>query len=158
VAEAPTIGTIYTGWPRYQSLLTEMVAQLTAEQLALRAAPSLWPVWMLAAHIIAARVYWFHRVLGEGDAALAPLQTWDDPGQPERTAAELIDGLDQTWRMVQAALDRWTVADLAATAVTRRGTTVTRGWVIWHVVEHDLHHGGELSLTLGMHGLPTPDL
>jgi len=21
-------------------------------------------------------------------------------------------------------------------------------------MEHDLHHGGELSLTLGMHGLP----
>jgi len=22
------------------------------------------------------------------------------------------------------------------------------------VMEHDLHHGGELSLTLGMHGFP----
>jgi hypothetical protein len=22
------------------------------------------------------------------------------------------------------------------------------------VLEHDLHHGGELSFTLGMHGLP----
>jgi uncharacterized damage-inducible protein DinB len=35
---------------------------------------------------------------------------------------------------------------------------VKRGWVIWHVIEHDLHHGGELSLTLGMHGLAAPDL
>jgi uncharacterized damage-inducible protein DinB len=25
--------------------------------------------------------------------------------------------------------------------------------VVWHVMEHDLHHGGELSLTLGMHGM-----
>src|SRR5438105_1590813 len=30
----------------------------------------------------------------------------------------------------------------------------TRAGVVWHVMEHDLHHGGELSLTLGMHGLP----
>jgi uncharacterized damage-inducible protein DinB len=25
--------------------------------------------------------------------------------------------------------------------------------VVWHVLEHDLHHGGEISLTLGMHGI-----
>jgi uncharacterized damage-inducible protein DinB len=31
---------------------------------------------------------------------------------------------------------------------------VSRAWVVWHVMEHDLHHGGELSLILGMHGLP----
>jgi len=29
----------------------------------------------------------------------------------------------------------------------------SRAWVIYHLVEHDLHHGGEVSLTLGMHGL-----
>ena len=26
----------------------------------------------------------------------------------------------------------------------------TRQWVIWHLIEHDVHHGGEISLTLGM--------
>jgi hypothetical protein len=25
--------------------------------------------------------------------------------------------------------------------------------MIWHLIEHDLHHGGELSFTLGMHRL-----
>jgi uncharacterized damage-inducible protein DinB len=35
---------------------------------------------------------------------------------------------------------------------------VSRSWVIYHVMEHDLHHGGELSLTLGIHGLPGPNL
>lgn len=29
-----------------------------------------------------------------------------------------------------------------------------RAWVVYHVLEHDLHHGGEISLTLGMHGIP----
>ncbi len=24
--------------------------------------------------------------------------------------------------------------------------TYTRQWVIWHLIEHDLHHGGELPL------------
>jgi len=31
---------------------------------------------------------------------------------------------------------------------------VSHAWVVWHVMEHDLHHDGELSLTLGIHGLP----
>ena len=34
----------------------------------------------------------------------------------------------------------------------------SRQWIIWHLIEHELHHGGELSLTLGVHGLAAPDL
>lgn len=30
-----------------------------------------------------------------------------------------------------------------------------RGWIIWHVLEHAIHHGGELSLALGEYGLET---
>ena len=26
------------------------------------------------------------------------------------------------------------------------------GWIIWHVIEHEIHHRGELSLILGMLG------
>jgi hypothetical protein len=29
---------------------------------------------------------------------------------------------------------------------------------VWHVLEHDLHHGGEISLILGSNGLPGLDL
>jgi len=35
---------------------------------------------------------------------------------------------------------------------------LSRQWVIWHLIEHDLYHGGELSLTLGMHNIPALDL
>ena len=30
---------------------------------------------------------------------------------------------------------------------------ITRQWVIWHLMEHDLHHGGEISITLTAHGV-----
>jgi hypothetical protein len=29
---------------------------------------------------------------------------------------------------------------------------------VWHIAEHDIHHGGELSFSLGIHGLPGMDL
>jgi uncharacterized damage-inducible protein DinB len=35
---------------------------------------------------------------------------------------------------------------------------ITRPWVIWHLIEHDVHHGGEVSITLGAHGVRAIDL
>jgi hypothetical protein len=35
-----------------------------------------------------------HGVLGEGEAVLEPLDLWDSPGAPARSAAELIAGLN----------------------------------------------------------------
>lgn len=156
--DSATLARFYTGWEQYQRWLTEAIAPLSSEQLALRAAPHLRAAWELAAHIISARVYWFHRVMGEGDADLAPMQAWDDEGEPERSAAELVEGLNATWRIIDECLRRWTPDALDDTHRTPRGREYPRQWIIWHVIEHDLHHGGELFFTLGMHGLPTPDL
>ncbi len=152
----------YQGWEAYQKLLMQAIAPLTAEQLALRPAAHLRSIGESVAHIIGTRVGWFHLGLGEGDAAtVLPFENWDEPGAPARSAAELLHGLDITWQMLQAALSRWTAADLTDVfEKTRYGELVslTRQWVIWHVIEHDLHHGGEISLTLGIHGLAAPDL
>jgi uncharacterized damage-inducible protein DinB len=41
---------------------------------------------------------------------------------------------------------------------THEPSLITRQWVIWHLIEHDLHHGGEISLTMGMYRLKAPDL
>ena len=156
-----TLRRFYRGWDEYQQLLVEAVAPLSDAQLALRAAPSLRPVWLLAAHIVGTRVSWFHERMGEGGPEIAILDPWDAEGAPPRHAAELVRGLEETWRMIADCLDRWTPDDLDHTFVRDLGDrTVTRSrqWIIWHVIEHDLHHGGELCLTLGMHGLPTPDL
>lgn len=150
----------YQGWDSYQRHLVNTIAPLLPDQLALRAAPHLWSVGMLAAHIVAARVGWFHDWMGEGSAALDPIGHWDDDDAPARSAAELEQGLEETWRMIQAALARWTPVDLEQRFISPYGTgrERTRQWIIWHVLEHDLHHGGELSLTLGMHNLTGIDL
>src|SRR5437764_5722971 len=156
-----TLTPFYKGADEYQGLLVQALAPLSPEQLALRAAPSLRPAWLLAAHIIGTRVGWFQGVMGEGEPALAAFDPWDEDGAPPRTATELVDGLEATWQMIRGCLDRWTPAMLDDPFTRERphGTvTRTRQWILWHVIEHDLHHGGELCLTLGMHGLPVPDL
>lgn len=160
MSNQPVLTVFYQGWENYQQLLAGAVAPLTPEQLALRPSPTHWPIGQLVAHIIAARIWWFHYVLGEGDATLAPLVHWDDEGQPARSGRELAAGLEQSWELIWSALARWTPTDLGQEFVHPRRTEeiYSRQWVIWHVIEHDLHHGGEVSLLLGMHGLPTIDL
>jgi len=152
--------TIYAGWQNYQGLLIAALAPLTPEQLTLSAAPGLRSIGGLARHMIGARARWFYMDMGEGGAEFAALGEWDRPGQPARAAIELVGGLETTWRSMQAAIIRWTPEDWAQTFPNELPTDprYTRHWIIWHLIEHDLHHGGEISLTLGMHGLKAPDL
>src|SRR5258708_14112097 len=90
-----SLAPFYAGWDVYQQHLVAAIAPLTAEQLALRSSPQNWSVGMIATHIIAVRVGWFHMWMGAGDAELAALGEWDEDGQPTRSAAELVTGLDR---------------------------------------------------------------
>jgi len=170
-----TLTTFSTSWKAYQDRLTTALAPLTAGQLALRAAPGVRSIGENALHIVGCRLYWFTDFLGEdggermrayarwNEVALgAPYTSWSEValrlGETALTGADLAQGLDHTWRLMAGCLARWRPTDLRQTfpdAGGDDGTPVelSRAWVVWHVLEHDLHHGGELSLTLGMHGL-----
>lgn len=154
LASAP----FYKGWDGYQRHLVKAVAPLSPDQLALQAAPDLRSLGMLATHIVAVRARWLYYVLNQGGEQLIPIGKWDASDQPARSAPELVDGLEITWNVIDDALHRWTSADLEeilhdVDEETGEEETFTRQWVIWHLLEHDLHHGGELSFSLGMHGL-----
>jgi uncharacterized damage-inducible protein DinB len=166
------LGPIYEGWTKHQASVIEALRGLAPEQLALRTAPHQWAIWQLAGHVAGGRAYWFHDVLGEGDPSTRDLfrvesttvpglsledAGWEDDEDHPRSADELVDGLTRTWTLVDDCLRRWTPEDLDA-SVVRPERTHHRGWVVWHVMEHDLHHGGEISQILGSNGLPGLDL
>lgn len=152
----------YNGWENYQNLLITAIEPLSDEQLALRGAAHLRSIGENMRHIIGCRARWFHSLMGEGGDDMAAIMVWDRAESPARSASELVSGLKQTMQMIQECLSRWTPADLE---YAFKGThphygdySLSRQWVIWHVIEHDLHHGGEVSFMLGMHGLTAPDL
>ncbi|GHO61935.1 hypothetical protein KSC_008270 [Ktedonobacter sp. SOSP1-52] len=158
-----TLAPFYQGWDVYQQHLIKAIAPLTSEQLALRVAPHLRDIDTLVRHIIGARARWSYYVLQIGDERLRTIGEWDRPTQPVRSAAELVSGLEITWQALQNALERWTPADLQeilrdVDEDTQDEETFTRQWVIWHLIEHDMHHGGELSFALGVHQIPAIDL
>jgi uncharacterized damage-inducible protein DinB len=155
----PIISTIYDGWNAYQSKLTTALAPLTDVQLGLRVAPGLRSVEEIVTHMIGARARWF--MIDEDTLELAEFGRWDRSDMPVRSAAELVEGLEATWRLMQGEIARWTPEEWQRTYPGDEPgdpPLITRQWIIWHLIEHDLHHGGEVSLTLGLHGYAAPDI
>jgi uncharacterized damage-inducible protein DinB len=164
--ESFTLATIVETWRQYQERIVGAIAPLADDQLALRAAPDLRTVGQLAVHIADCRARWFTDVLGvaevgeEGNAptltAIREIAEWDEQDQSLMHASRLVEALSTTWRFTMDRLARWSGEDMEVTFEhDADGETLrlSRAWVIAHILEHDLHHGGELALTLGMHGL-----
>ena len=159
--EQPTLDVIYENWRNYNDKLRAAVAPLTDEQLRLQPAPGMWPLGQILQHIVSVRAGWFSGTLQDDDEAMAAYMEWGQYDSPARSAAELARGLDETWAFIESRLRRWTPEDRAMTFPDEWDgvvSDVSRSWVIYHVLEHDLHHGGEVSLLLGMNKLAGPDI
>ena len=157
---------VYQGWDTFQRDLVKVIAPLSREQLALPLASTHWPVGMLVQHIINDRLWWFHLWMGEGSPEAVSFMHWEEEetGESIHSADELVAGLEATWNMIESALARWTVADLGHViaqpeSLTDREREIfgpsTRQWIIFHVLRHDIHHGGELAVGMGQYHLPT---
>ena len=163
----PSIRPAYSSWPGYQRRLRDAVAAMTDEQLAIRPTPERWPIWASVGHLACQRVFWLCDFAGEPGAETTRFTNagYDCPGDDDLEhvlgAAELVEALESTFRIVEGCLDRWTLEMLDE--VLRRpewdaSWVHTRGAVIQRVFAHDLSHIAELNETLGRAGLPQIDL
>ena len=152
-------------WPQYNRRLREVIGDMSEEQLAIRPAPELLPIWATVGHTAAMRVYWLCEVLGEPGAETTPfgdgITDWADDLNHPRSADELVAAIDSTFRVVESCLDRWT-PDMLDDVIHRdyAGTLQmhTRASILQRLLTHEAYHCGELSQTLGIHNLPQIDL
>jgi hypothetical protein len=162
-----TIRPAYSVWPHYNRRLREVVAALTAEQLAIQPTPERWPLWATIGHLACQRVFWLCDFGGEPGAETTPFTnaSYDCPGDDDLEHVlgpeALVAALDSTFRIVEGCLDRWSPAMLEEEI--RRpefgaDRVHTRGWVVQRVFAHDVSHATELNETLGPAGLPQIDL
>ena len=161
-----TIRPFYGMWPQYNRRLREVIAAMTAEQLAIRPAPDRWPIWATVGHTAGTRVYWLCRIVGEPGAEATPFdpasdEGWEDDLDHPRSSEELAEALDSTWRIIDGVLDRWTPEMLVDEIERRYLDSVqvhTRSSILQRIMTHEAYHCGELSQTLGIHDLPQIDL
>lgn len=156
-----TLEVIYENWRDYNRKLQNCIVSLTNEQLLLQPASRMWPLGQIVQHMISVRAGWFSGTLQDTDDVMNEYMLWGQRDSPERSAEELVRGLGETWTFIESRLQRWTPADCARTfpdEADGQVYEVSRSWVIYHVLEHDLHHGSEVSLILGMNGLQPIDI
>ncbi len=162
----PAIRPLYSMWPQYNRRLREVIGAMSADQLAIRPSAEGWPIWATVGHTAGLRVYWLCDVIGEPGWESTPFPVaadtgWEDDLDHPRSASELVEALDSTWRLLEGCLDRWTpemLADEFRREYDGNAQVHTRGAILQRMLTHDAYHCGELSQTLGIHGLPQIDL
>lgn len=172
-SEMRSLQAVFDGWQGHQASLVNAIAPLTADQLMWKPAPHANSIGEIARHISLGRVTWFDRMSAPGSAEVTSLiRAWeiDDDGNRDIVegdllivdqAGELVRWLDLTWQMIETTLKTWNVDDLAQTYRHKwNGQTyaVSRQWTLWRILTHDLHHGGEVSLMLGLQGIEAFEL
>jgi hypothetical protein len=135
-------------WQDYQEALKRAIAPLSDEQLQRRLLPGLRTPGEIAEHIVFGRALHLHRTLGEGAAELAPLLRWEDADDPPHPAAEILHGLELTWRFIANCLTLGSATD----TIPEEEALIIQ--TVWGLLDHDLPHAGELSLLLGADGMP----
>jgi uncharacterized damage-inducible protein DinB len=150
----------YSNWPRYNRAIRDVVAGLSAEQLALRPSAERWPIWATIGHLACQRVFWLCDFAGEPGAATSPFPNagFDCPGDDDLehvwSADALAAALDSTFEIVDGCLDRWTLEMLGEEiAPSGDGRVYSRGSILQRVFAHDISHAAELNEVLGREGL-----
>jgi uncharacterized damage-inducible protein DinB len=163
------LSTVYSGWDGYQRSLVSAIAPLSQEQLAYRPASERRSVGEIAAHIAFGRIDWFQRMGAPGSAELVAQaqeasvwKPWEEVSSAvSDSPTEIMYWLEASWKMIETCLNLWTVIDLEWSYLQPYGGktyAVSRQWVIWRIMAHDIHHGGQLTILLAAQGIELPDL
>ncbi|MEZ5420413.1 MAG: hypothetical protein R2708_24150 [Vicinamibacterales bacterium] len=142
----------FLSWQDYQEALKRAIAPLTDDQLGRRVLPGRRTPGEIAEHIVFGRALHLSRIVEEDAAALTAYHRWDDDGDPPRKAAEIVQGLEVTWQVIEKRL----MGAASSAELTDGESEVIR--TTWGLLDHDLPHAGQLSLLLRAIGVPGVDL
>jgi uncharacterized damage-inducible protein DinB len=164
---------IFDGWNGYNQSLINAIKPLTREQLTWRPIGDLNSIGEIARHISMGRITWFSRMDAPGSGALAlQIDAWERDADGNQDIVEsrilIADQADKlalwlglSWEMIDKTLRQWKIADLDQSyrhVWNGEAYSNSRQWTIWRVLNHDIHHGGEISLMLGMQGIKAFEL
>jgi uncharacterized damage-inducible protein DinB len=162
VTEPRGVEAFYRGLHLENAALIAAIKDLTPEQLGLPVGSVEWPIWASVSHMAGTRVFWLCHIFKEPGAETTPFRDptglgWEDVLTRPRSADELVGALESTWRIVEHTLATWTPDTLGREAqrVGPNGEVRlhTRQSVLMRIITHEAYHCGEISLTLGSHGL-----
>jgi uncharacterized damage-inducible protein DinB len=138
---------IFYPWKKIRQDLLEMLGSFDEADLEYQPYPGSWSVGKIFLHIAECEDYWIHHVARKELPADLHYELKDFPS---------MDAIRMKLRISEERtsvfLDSLKEADLDWRIKTPQGSTLALYEILWHVLEHELHHRGELSLILGMLG------
>ena len=141
-------------WSHIRESLYQALDHLTDEQLAFSPGKGLWPLGQVLLHIASADEGWFRYIITR--------ETNDWPADLELSAfptvATIKEILQNTHAQTEAYLSSVDETELARVIIAPWGSEFPVRWAIWHVLDHEIHHRGEVFLMLGMLGKEAPDV
>jgi len=147
---------LFGHWDFVRQGLLQALDQLTYEQLQFTPRPELRTIGAIASHIASAEDGWFLYIVWHETAQ------WPADLRCSSVAAlkELLGRVHDRTKAYLATIS----ADAPAPSEVDQAIALPWGpqmplrWVIWHVLEHEIHHRGEIYLMLGLLGMEAPDV
>jgi uncharacterized damage-inducible protein DinB len=139
---------IFSHWRQIREGLISTIETFEEDELALIPFGGSWPIGRIMLHIADAEDGWLRVVVTK------ELRGWPDTYTLEnypdkRSILELLDHVHSRSIEYLAQLSE---SDLLSKVEAPWGNEIPLLWIIWHIIEHEIHHRGELSLILGYLG------
>lgn len=139
---------MFDQWRQVRSGLLVTMDKFSDHELSFIPFDSSRSVGQIMLHIAGAEEGWFRYVIGREYDEWPPEYSLAD--YPAVGSIKAL--LTEVHARTEAYLDLQDLADLDSMIDAPWGKSIPHGWIIWHVLEHEIHHRGELSLTLGLLG------
>lgn len=145
---------LFGHWGEVRKGLFRALDRLTDEQLDFTPREGMWSLGTVARHIANTEEGWFRY------AATRELDEW--PGEYSAADYPTVDSIKALLTEIHGGTEAYLrmvdVVDLDRVLEMPWGEKLTLRQVIWHVLEHEIHHRGEIYLMLGLMGMQAPDV
>ena len=141
-------GQLFSHWEQVHRDTLGTLDKFSSHEISFVPFKGAWSVAQIALHIADAEDGWFRFVVQRAVPDWPPEHNAKD----YPTTALIKALLTEVHVRTAAYLDILGVSDLARRIDLPWGGNTSLDWIIWHVLEHEIHHRGELSLILGLLG------
>lgn len=134
-------------WPDVREGLLRIVSAFEPDDLKYQPINGGWQVGRIILHISSAANYWLHSgFLSSNVVYRSGKSTLDNYPTIEAIKAFLAEEHERTLTLLR----NFDEGDWQKHFQYSDGEAYPPSWVFWHVLEHEIHHRGELSMILGL--------
>jgi uncharacterized damage-inducible protein DinB len=138
---------LFKHWEQVRQQLYETIDKFQESELTYQPFSTSWTVGQIMLHIAEVEELWIGSIVLKEATPSLEYELADYP-----TKAKIKRVLKKSHQHTEKLLAGLEEVDLQKKYHTENDAILSLYWILWHVVEHEIHHRGELSLILGLLG------